>query len=157
MLRGGRGDFYRAYFGRGRLRHASSEVSEGPQAHLRQIRHHSRISTKSNAASGRTGQMFAADYFGVAPDILLSAKGIASGNAARSDHRQRKCHDLATCKSRQHLWRKSRLLCGCPCDFRNYRRTAPADSFEWRVLLEGLRKLQKKTSSSSGMFAARAL
>jgi 4-aminobutyrate aminotransferase len=28
---------------------------------------------------GRTGQMFAADYFGVAPDILLSAKGIASG------------------------------------------------------------------------------
>ncbi len=28
---------------------------------------------------GRTGQMFAADYFGVAPDILLSAKGLASG------------------------------------------------------------------------------
>ncbi|MEO5970021.1 MAG: acetyl ornithine aminotransferase family protein [Bdellovibrionia bacterium] len=28
---------------------------------------------------GRTGQMFAADLFDVAPDILLSAKGIASG------------------------------------------------------------------------------
>jgi 4-aminobutyrate aminotransferase len=28
---------------------------------------------------GRTGQMFAADLFGVAPDVLLSAKGIASG------------------------------------------------------------------------------
>jgi 4-aminobutyrate aminotransferase len=28
---------------------------------------------------GRTGQMFAADHFGVAPDVLLSAKGIASG------------------------------------------------------------------------------
>jgi 4-aminobutyrate aminotransferase len=28
---------------------------------------------------GRTGQMFAAEYFGIAPDILLSAKGIASG------------------------------------------------------------------------------
>lgn len=28
---------------------------------------------------GRTGEMFAADYFKVAPDILLSAKGIASG------------------------------------------------------------------------------
>jgi 4-aminobutyrate aminotransferase len=28
---------------------------------------------------GRTGQMFAAELFGVAPDILLSAKGIASG------------------------------------------------------------------------------
>jgi 4-aminobutyrate aminotransferase len=28
---------------------------------------------------GRTGHMFAADLFGVAPDILLSAKGIASG------------------------------------------------------------------------------
>ncbi len=28
---------------------------------------------------GRTGQMFAAEFFGVAPDVLLSAKGIASG------------------------------------------------------------------------------
>lgn len=28
---------------------------------------------------GRTGHMFAAEYFGVAPDIILSAKGIASG------------------------------------------------------------------------------
>ncbi|MBC7385497.1 MAG: acetyl ornithine aminotransferase family protein, partial [Cryobacterium sp.] len=28
---------------------------------------------------GRTGEMFAADYFDVAPDIVLSAKGIASG------------------------------------------------------------------------------
>ena len=28
---------------------------------------------------GRTGQMFAADLFNVAPDILLTAKGIASG------------------------------------------------------------------------------
>lgn len=28
---------------------------------------------------GRTGHMFAADYFGVYPDILMSAKGIASG------------------------------------------------------------------------------
>jgi 4-aminobutyrate aminotransferase len=29
--------------------------------------------------AGRTGQMFAAEHFGVAPDVLLSAKGIASG------------------------------------------------------------------------------
>lgn len=28
---------------------------------------------------GRTGRMFAAEHFGVAPDILLSAKGVASG------------------------------------------------------------------------------
>lgn len=28
---------------------------------------------------GRTGHMYAADFYGVAPDILLSAKGIASG------------------------------------------------------------------------------
>jgi 4-aminobutyrate aminotransferase len=28
---------------------------------------------------GRTGKMFASEYFGVTPDILLSAKGIASG------------------------------------------------------------------------------
>jgi 4-aminobutyrate aminotransferase len=28
---------------------------------------------------GRTGRMFAAETFGVAPDILLFAKGIASG------------------------------------------------------------------------------
>jgi 4-aminobutyrate aminotransferase len=28
---------------------------------------------------GRTGYMYAADYFGVAPDILLTAKGLASG------------------------------------------------------------------------------
>lgn len=28
---------------------------------------------------GRTGEMFAAEFFGVAPDIILSAKGIASG------------------------------------------------------------------------------
>ncbi|HZH02305.1 MAG TPA: aminotransferase class III-fold pyridoxal phosphate-dependent enzyme, partial [Myxococcaceae bacterium] len=28
---------------------------------------------------GRTGQMFAADHFGVAPDVLLTAKGLGSG------------------------------------------------------------------------------
>ena len=44
---------------------------------------------------GRTGKMFAAEHSGVVPDILLLAKGIASGMPLGAMMAPRERHDLA--------------------------------------------------------------
>jgi 4-aminobutyrate aminotransferase len=60
---------------------------------------------------GRTGQMFAADHFGVAPDVLLSAKGIASGMPLGAIIAK---ESVMTWPRASHG--STSLLCGCSCD-----------------------------------------
>ena len=75
--RGGR-DHRGAHPGRGRLHRAGARVPGGPPPDLR-CHGILLIADEIQSGAGRTGQMWAIDHEGVVPDILLTAKGIASG------------------------------------------------------------------------------
>ena len=47
------------------------------------------VADEIQSGAGRTGKMWAVEHWGVKPDILLTAKGIASGHAARRARRAR--------------------------------------------------------------------
>ncbi|WP_345103226.1 aminotransferase class III-fold pyridoxal phosphate-dependent enzyme [Candidatus Villigracilis vicinus] len=61
---------------------------------------------------GRTGKWWAIEHFGVEPDIITSAKGIASGYAAGCLHCSEICHGLGDRYSRKYLRRESHLMRG---------------------------------------------
>ena len=52
---------------------------------------------------GRTGRMFAAEHFGVVPDVMVLAKGIASGMPLGAMMAQTRAHDLARGQPRLDL------------------------------------------------------
>ena len=74
-----RGDDRRAGARRGRLRARAGGVAARACASGATSTASCWCSTRCSAASGGTGRMFAAERFGVAPDVVLFAKGIASG------------------------------------------------------------------------------
>ena len=57
---------------------------------------------------GRTGTMFAAEHFGVVPDIFVLAKGLASGMPLGAMMARRSVHDLAAGLARLDLRRATR-------------------------------------------------
>ncbi len=70
------------------------------------------IADEIQSGAGRTGKMWAVEHFGVEPDILLSAKGIASGMPlAAMVARAEDPRSLEQGRSRLHLWRQPRRLC----------------------------------------------
>ena len=56
---------------------------------------------------GRTGKMWAADHFGVTPDILTVAKGIASGMPLSAMVSRADVMNWGARRACLHLWRKS--------------------------------------------------
>ena len=47
------------------------------------------VADEIQSGMGRTGRIWAIEHDGVAPDVLLAGKGLASGHAARRDRRPR--------------------------------------------------------------------
>ncbi len=75
----GRGDHRRADPGRGRLHRPRGRLPPGPARHLRPTTASCSSPTRSSRAPAGPGKMWAIEHWGVEPDILLTAKGIASG------------------------------------------------------------------------------
>ncbi len=73
---------------------------------------------------GRTGKMFAAEHFGVVPDIIVLAKGIASGMPLGAMMAQERAHDLAGRQPRLDDRRQPGLHRGGDGDDRSARRRA---------------------------------
>ncbi len=67
------------------------------------------IADEVQSGMGRTGKWWAIEHFGVEPDIVCAAKGIASGHAAGGDVRQGAHCQMAARRPRQHLWRQPHL------------------------------------------------
>jgi len=61
---------------------------------------------------GRTGKWWASEHSGIEPDILCSAKGIASGMPLGAIIRTGKRDALETGRTRHNLWRKPGVSCG---------------------------------------------
>ena len=55
---------------------------------------------------GRTGKMLASEHFDLVPDMLASAKGIASGLPLSAMISRADTHDLEARRARLHLWRQ---------------------------------------------------
>ncbi len=73
-----RGDRRRAGAGRRRLRRAAARLP-APAARDREQHGILLVFDEVQSGMGRTGKMFAAEHTGVVPDVVLVAKGIASG------------------------------------------------------------------------------
>ena len=70
------------------------------------------IHDEVQSGMGRTGRMFASEHFGVVPDIVTLAKGIASGDASFGHHSARRHYELASGGSCIYLRRKPSSYCG---------------------------------------------
>ncbi len=65
------------------------------------------IADEVQSGFGRTGKMFAVEHYGIEPDIICMAKGIASGFPVRRPrHPARTRRQVAHRQSRRHLWRQ---------------------------------------------------
>ena len=69
------------------------------------------IADEVQTGFGRTGELFAVQHWGVEPDILVMAKGIASGLPLSGDPRPPGAHDpLEAGLARRHVRRQRRVL-----------------------------------------------
>ncbi len=68
------------------------------------------VADEVQSGMGRTGKWFASEHFGVEPDVITVAKGIASGMPVSAMIAKSECNDMARRKPRQHFWRKSRRV-----------------------------------------------
>ena len=91
----GRGHLRRADPGRGRLPRRRRRASCRRCGPVRQARHPAGRRRGADRAWAAPGKMFAVEHWGVEPDIICLAKGIASGHAARGDHRPAERDGLA--------------------------------------------------------------
>ena len=64
------------------------------------------IADEVQSGAGRTGKMWAIQHWDVEPDILLTAKGIASGHADRRDDRQGRRDELGPGRPRLDVRRQ---------------------------------------------------
>ncbi len=63
------------------------------------------VADEIQSGMGRTGKMWACDHFGFVPDIVASAKGIASGMPLERGRRAQRPDDVAAGRARLHLRR----------------------------------------------------
>ena len=100
------------------------------------------IADEVQSGMGRTGKWWAIEHFGVEPDIITSAKGIASGVPLGACIARESVMDLAEGRPRQHLRRQSDLLRGSPGHHRPDRRAVSGKcgrsraSIRWTALEE---------------------
>ena len=64
------------------------------------------IADEVQSGAGRTGKMWAIEHWDVEPDILLTAKGIASGMPIGAMVAQGRRHDLGPGRPRHHVRRQ---------------------------------------------------
>ena len=96
----------RADPGRGRLRRPRGRLPAAP-ARASAIEHGILlIADEVQSGAGRTGKMWAIEHWGVEPDILLTAKGIASGMPIGAMIARAGPDDLGRGRARQHLRRQ---------------------------------------------------
>ena len=77
------------------------------------------IADEVQSGFGRTGKMFAVDHFGIEPDIICMAKGIASGFPFSALGTRRELDDQwPQGQPRRHVWRQPDRMRGRPGDDR---------------------------------------
>ena len=80
------------------------------------------VADEVQTGMGRTGKMFAVEHWGVEPDIICLAKGIASGMPLGAIIARERGHGLAAGQPRQHVRRQPGQLPGRPGHARSARR-----------------------------------
>ena len=97
---------------------------------------------------GRTGKWWAIEHFGVEPDIITSAKGIASGLPLGACIAREFRDELAQRDARQHLWRQSDFLRGVAGNHRTARREYLANAAEvGQYTMDALEEIQARHPS----------
>ena len=145
LARRSRGDRRRADSGRGRLHRRARPVSSQRLRELTKTHGILLVADEVQSGMGRSGKMFAIEHFGVEPDMIAIAKGIASGlplgvarrapTSWRGRRARTRARSAATrCRARRR-WRRSSC---CDASWWRTRRTSA------RHLMDGLRALADK-------------
>ena len=98
--------------GRGRLHRPAGRVPPAAARADDEARHPARVPTKCSRAWAARGRCSRIEHFGVEPDIVAIAKGIASGMPLGVCCRARRRDGLAARRARQHVRRQPRLVRG---------------------------------------------
>ena len=102
------------------------------------------VADEVQSGMGRTGKMFAVEHWGVEPDIICLAKGIASGMPLGAIIARDEVMDWPQRQPRQHLRRQPGQLPGRPGHARpaGRRATSPTPPSAASSCAQGLRQLQ---------------
>ena len=76
------------------------------------------VADEVQSGMGRTGKMFGIEHFGVEPDIIAVAKGIASGLPLGVTTARAEIMTWPPGRARQHVRRQPARLCGSAGDHR---------------------------------------
>ena len=112
--------------------------------------------TRCRRGMGRTGKMFAVEHWGVEPDIICLAKGIASGMPLGAIIATRRGHGLAAAAATPARSAATRSAAGPP-----WRRSTCSKAATWPTppsaassCEQGLRQLQQRAPDASATCAA---